>query len=150
MSDTLLLFYHDQSPACTKLKEILTKNPPEKTIKYVNIAQIDNIPSNITSIPALVVNDKDVLLGKKVFDYFQKSDEMEYINFSGKNSGFGASFSSLDDGDVESGSLFSSIDAPCISKGIPEYNDSKEGGLDLDKLQAERASQLPAIPKEGI
>jgi len=148
MSDTLILFYHDQSPACIKLKELLTKNPPEKTIKYVNISSIQEIPKAIISIPALIVNDKDLILGKKVFDYFQKSDDMEYIQFSSKNSGIISSFSSLEDDNVESGSMFSTLDAPCISKGVPEYNEENESKLDLDKFTSERASQIPIIKKE--
>ena len=92
--DNLILFFHEQSPACQKLKQFL---PKDKKIQIVNVAQTPNVPREITSIPALVVNNKEVLLGKKVFDYFNKSDEMEYFNFSGKGGSSAFAFSTLDD-----------------------------------------------------
>jgi len=138
---TLILFYHDNSPACQKLLKIL---PKEKKIQMVNVSQVSNIPSSITSIPALVVDNTQVLLGKKVFDFFSKTDEVEYLNFSqNKNSSVG--FTMLDDDDNDaSGSMFSSIDAESMTKGIPEWNtdDDKKGELDLDRLQNERAEMI--------
>jgi len=110
----------------------------------VNVSQVSNIPSSITSIPALVVDNTQVLLGKKVFDFFSKTDEVEYLNFSqNKNSSVG--FTMLDDDDNDaSGSMFSSIDAESMTKGIPEWNtdDDKKGELDLDRLQNERAEMI--------
>ena len=139
---TLILFYHDSSPACQKLLKIL---PKEQKIQMVNVSQVSNIPSSITSIPALVVDNTQVLLGKKVFDFFNKTDEMEYLNFSqNKNSGVG--FTMLDDVENDpSGSMFSSIDAESMTKGIPEWtsDDDKKGELlDLDRLQNERAEMI--------
>ena len=146
-NDNLILFFHEQSKACQKLKEFI---PKDKKIQIVDVSRVNNIPSSITSIPALVINNKDVLLGKKVFDYFNKSDEIEYLNFSGKNSSFG--FSSIDDkevGSIESNTMFSSLDMPSISEGVPKWeeNESKEG-LDLDKLQAERDSMFKAVQRQ--
>jgi hypothetical protein len=148
MSETsLTLFYHDQSQACKKLKEFI---PKDSKIQYVNIQLVNNLPESIKSIPALIVNGKDVLLGKKVFDYFKKTDEMEYLPFSTKNSGF--SFSTLDDDNVESNTAFSSIDAPSISDGIPQWNDTDDNKtLDLDKLTAERdqfSKQIAPEPRQ--
>jgi len=142
-SVTLILFYHEDSPACQKLKDIL---PKDKQIQMVNISQVSNIPTSITSIPALVVNNKEVLLGKKVFDYFNKSDEIEYLNFSaGKNTNFG--FSGIGDEDnINSGSMFSTIGEGSMSEGIPDWNDETEKkNLDLDKLQTERAETLKSV-----
>ena len=146
--DVLILFYHKESNACNKLFQII---PKDKKIQYVDINTINNIPPSIKSIPSLVINNTEILSGKKVFDYFSKTDEMEYIGFSSKNNGF-SSFSDLNDNsnNVESNSLFSSIDMPSISDGIPKWdenNDSKQT-IDMDKLQAERASMFPKIDKQ--
>jgi hypothetical protein len=136
-NDNLILFFHENSQACQKLKEHI---PKDKKIQFVDISKVNNIPSSIKSIPTLVINNKDILSGKKVFDYFNKSDEIEYLNFSGKNSSF--AFSSIGNNDsenIESNNMFSALDMPSMSEGIPKWDDdeSKET-LDIDKLQAER------------
>ena len=100
-------------------------------------------------VEVIAVANRSILSGKKVFDYFNKSDEIEYLNFSnGKNSGFG--FSSIDDNlnSVESNASFSSIDMPSISDGIPnwEENDSKSA-IDIDKLQADRDNMFKSIQR---
>jgi len=146
-NDNLILFFHEQSKACQKLKEFI---PKDKKIQIVDVSRVNNIPSSIKSIPTLVINNKEILSGKKVFDYFNKSDEIEYLNFSGKNSGF--AFSSIDDNDVgniESNTMFSSVDMPSISDGVPKWedNDTKES-LDIDKLQAERDTMFKAVQRQ--
>ena len=146
-NDNLILFFHEQSKACQKLKEYI---PKDKKIQIVDVSKVNNIPTSIKSIPTLVINNKEILSGKKVFDYFNKSDEIEYLNFSGKNSGF--AFSSIDDNDVgsiESNTMFSSIDMPSISEGIPKWedNDNKES-LDIDKLQAERDIMFKPVQRQ--
>jgi hypothetical protein len=145
-SDVLILFYHEQSKPCQKLKEII---PKDKKIQMVDISRVNGLPSVITSIPALLINNKDVLLGKKVFDYFNKTDEMEYIQFGGKNnSTFG--FSSINDGDdVESNSMFSSIDGPSISDGVPSWNeDDSEKNLDIEQYRKDRESSFKPIDRQ--
>ena len=146
-NDNLILFFHEQSKACQKLKEYI---PKDKKIQIVDVSKVNNIPTSIKSIPTLVINNKEILSGKKVFDYFNKSDEIEYLNFSGKNSGF--AFSSIDDNDVgsiESNTMFSSLDMPSISEGIPKWedNDNKES-LDIDKLQAERDIMFKPVQRQ--
>lgn len=150
MSETLVLFFHEQSNACIKLREIMAKNKDklkDVKIQYADVSQI-NPPKEITSIPALLVNGKEVLIGKKVFDYFTQEEEMEYLPMSGfKNSG--STFSNIDDdGDVGNHSGFSNIDAPNISDGIPEYSEDKGAELSLDKLQAEREIDFKNLTKE--
>jgi hypothetical protein len=145
---SLILFYHENSQACQKLKQFI---PKDKKIQIVDVSQVSNLPQAITSIPALVIDNSEVLLGKKVFDYFNKTDEMEYLNFSGKNSGSTFGFSMLDDdNNVESGGMFSSIDAPDMSKGIPEWNDddNNKGTLDLDRFQNEREEFNKSLSKQ--
>ena len=146
-NDNLILFFHEQSKACQKLKEFI---PKDAKIQIVDVSRVTNIPSSIKSIPTLVRNNKEILSGKKVFDYFNKSDEIEYLNFFGKNSGF--AFSSIDDnevGNIESNTMFSSIDTPSISEGIPKWdeNDTKES-LDIDKLQAERDTMFKSLQRQ--
>lgn len=146
---SLILFFHPESEACKKLKQFI---PNDKNIQIVNISQVTNIPQAITSIPALVIDNSQILIGKKVFDYFNKSDEIEYLNLSGKNSGF--SFSPLDDDNSNthlSTSLFSSIDMPSISDGIPKWEDNENDAsktLDIDKLQAERDTMFKSLQKQ--
>ena len=146
-NDNLILFFHEQSGACQKLKEFI---PKDKKIQIVDVARVGNIPSSIKSIPTLVINNKEILTGKKVFDYFNKSDEIEYLNFTGKNSGF--TFSSIDDNDmraIESNAIFSSIDTPSISEGVPKWEDGDtKQSLDIDKLQAERDSMFKAVQQK--
>ena len=146
-NDNLILFFHEQSKACQKLKEFI---PKDKKIQIIDVSRVNNIPTSIKSIPTLVINNKEILSGKKVFDYFNKSDEIEYLNFSGKNSGF--AFSSIDDkdvGSIESNTMFSSIDIPSISNGVPKWEDgdTKES-LDIDKLQAERDSMFKPVQRQ--
>ncbi len=145
--DTLILFFHEQSKACQKLKEFI---PKDKNIQIVDVARVNNLPPSIKSIPTLVINNKDILSGKKVFDYFNKSDEIEYLNFSNsKNSGF--AFSSIDDNsaNVESNTSFSSIDMPSISDWLPKWEDTdSKNMIDIDKLQAERDSMFKPVQRQ--
>ena len=147
---SLILFFHETSPACQKLKQIL---PSDKKIQMVNVEQVANIPQQITSIPALVIGNTEVLLGKKVFDYFNKTDEMEYLNFSGKGLSSSFGFSMLGEEDnVESGSMFSSIGDEDMSKGVPEWNDEEghKKDLDIDRLQNERAEMFKDMPPRQV
>jgi hypothetical protein len=150
-AESLILFYHEQSKPCQKLKDII---PKDKKIQYVNIAQVNNIPSSITSVPALVRNNKEVLLGKKVFDYFNKTDEIEYLSLSGKGGGGGFGFSSLDEGsgaDNISSSMFSSLDAGSIADGLPQWEDDGQGNkqsVDIDQLQMERDSMFKPVERQ--
>lgn len=145
-NDNLILFFHEQSKACQKLKEFI---PKDKKIQFIDISRVNNIPSSIKSVPTLVINNKETLSGKQVFDYFNKTDEIEFLNFSKKNSGF--AFSSLDNNgeNIDSNSIFSSIDMPSISDGVPKWedNDAKES-LDIDKLQAERDSMFKSVQRQ--
>lgn len=145
-NDNLILFFHEQSKACQKLKEFI---PKDKKIQFIDISRVNNIPPSIKSVPTLVINNKETLSGKQVFDYFNKTDEIEFLNLSKKNSGF--AFSSLDNNgeNIDSNSIFSYIDMPSISDGVPKWedNDSKES-LDIDKLQAERDSMFKSVQRQ--
>lgn len=143
-TNNLILFFHEGSKACQKLKEFI---PKDKKIQIVDVSKVRNIPSSIKSLPSLVINNKDVLSGKKVFDYFNKSEEIEYLNFKGKNSGF--NFSGLNDDNIESNNLFSSLDMPSMSEGVPKWNedDTKET-IDIDKLQNERETMFKGIERQ--
>ena len=145
--NTLILFYHRESAACNKLFKII---PKEQKIQYIDITTINNIPPSIKSIPSLVINNSDILSGKKVFDYFGKTDDMEYIGFSCKGSGL-CTFSNIDDSNnIESNSMFSSIDLPDMSSGVPKWDENNDSSktIDMDKLQAERASMFQDIDKK--
>ena len=139
--NTLILFFHEHSKACQKLKAHL---PKDKSIQIVNIEQLPTIPPSITSIPSLVINNNKILKGKEVFDYFTKSDEMDYIDFSGKNSV--PSYSLLDNDNIESNSTYSSIDNIEYS-GVPTWNeeDNNNNNMDIDKYQIERDTVIKGI-----
>lgn len=138
--DTIILFYHENSKACQKLKAHL---PKDKQIQIINIDQLATIPPSITSIPSLVINNNKILKGKEVFDYFTKTDEMDYIDLSGKNSG--CSFSLLDNDKIESNSGYSSIDSMEYS-GVPTWNENDESSnMDLDKYQLRRDEAIKGI-----
>ena len=133
----LLLFFHKESEACKKLMNIIPKDV--KNLKLLDIAEIANVPNSITTVPALVQDGKSLLTGKQVFDYFNKSDELDCIDLSCKRSNI---YSNLDDTSIsDNNSLFSSIDAPGIETGVPawEEKDNKET-LDMDQLQQQRAN----------
>ena len=55
--DVLILFMHESSKACQKLKSYI---PNDKSIQVVNIENLQNIPTAITSIPALIINNNKI------------------------------------------------------------------------------------------
>ena len=103
----------------------------------INIARLSSIPSSITSIPTLVINNNKILKGKELFNFFSSSDEMEYINFSCKNNG--VCFSSLNDNDnIESNESYTGINSMEYC-GVPTWTeDNNNNTTDIDTLQAER------------
>tara|TARA_E500000178_G_scaffold333139_1_gene367714 strand:+ start:3046 stop:3483 length:438 start_codon:yes stop_codon:yes gene_type:complete len=135
LEDNLILFIHAQSNACNKLKQIL---PKDKNIQILDISTINNLPPQITSIPALVINNKDLLLGKKVFDYFNNEDLMECLVFN--NSKYcSANYSNIDSDIIEHHNEYSSIDANSIADGVPTYQENDSNNvLDIERLQTER------------
>lgn len=143
MSENLILFYHEDSPACKKL---LGNLPQDKQIQKVNINQVPQMPPGITSIPALLINNQKVLQGKEVFDYLNANNEMDSFTFNSKMGG-AMMFSSLDNDSIESNGVFSSIDSPNMNEGVPEWietDDKKE--IDLDRYQAERQQEFAVQP----
>lgn len=147
-AENIILFYHEKSPACQKLKQFI---PKDKKIEYVNIEHNNNIPPQITSLPAIILDNKEILLGKKVFDYFNKTDDMEYINFSNKNSSLASMYSSIDDDTNlgDSNNSYSLLDEKCISDGLPEWKETESNDLiDIDKLQMQRTNMFPQIEKK--
>lgn len=148
MSDTLILFFHPDSDPCKKLMDII---PKDKKINYINVMQVRELPNEITNIPSMIVNQKKILSGKDVFDYFQKNDDYMYISLSNsKLSGLENLYSTIDDdnNNIKSSSIFSSINGPSITDGLLEYKEEKDNTLDLERLQAERSKEFQPIKKE--
>jgi hypothetical protein len=148
MGDTLILFYHPESNPCKKLMDII---PKDKKISYINVVQVRELPNEITNIPSMIVNQKKILSGKDVFNYFQKNDDYMYVSLSNsKMSGLQNLYSTIDDdnNNVESSSIFSSINGPSITDGLVEYKEEKNTTLDLERLQAERSKEFQPIKKE--
>ena len=55
-----------------------------------------------------------------------------------------------DNGNIESSEMFSSIDAPDMSNGIPDYNedDNNNKTFDLDRFQSERDELNKSLAKQ--
>ena len=148
MGDTLILFYHPESNPCKKLMDII---PKDKKINYINVMQVRELPNEITNIPSMVVNQKKILTGKDVFDYFQKNDDYMYVSLSNsKLNGLENLYSTIDDdnNNVQSSNIFSSINGPSITDGLVEYKEEKNNILDIERLQAERSKEFQPIKKE--
>lgn len=145
-SSEILLFFHPNSQACIKLRDVVSKSKKNNdNIKYINISEIQTIPSNITSIPALIVNNNKVLQGKQVFDFFNKDDEeIEFFGFSSKLGGstLASFYSSIEDDDENTiqNNKFSNLDSPNMNDGIPEYIDGDDKGIRMEDITARRAN----------
>lgn len=136
----VILFFHPESQPCIKLREVVSKSTKNKKINFINIADVQTLPSNISSIPALLIDNKQVLLGKKVFNYFQEEDEFGYVSFSSTKNNSISNFSNINDSsEVDSNGLFSSIDAPDMSIGVPTYNEEDSNNIKLEDYTAKRA-----------
>ena len=144
---SLLLFHHPSSEPCQKLIKLI---PKDKKVQYVDISQVQQLPKEVVSVPCLVVNGNEILLGKKAFDFFKEEDSIGSIDFGSKNSFV---FSNIDedntDGSRNNG--FSDINDKSMEFGVPEYKDSKDnnnGMLDMEQLQAQRAAEIPQPVKK--
>ena len=137
--DTFILFYHEQSRACQKLKQFI---PSTVNINYINIANVKNIPPGITSIPALVINNNNnnkILLGKKVFNYFKNENEPEYAILG--TCDYNICSNIEDDGTIGSSEGLTAIDSHCISSGVPTWNES-DTVIDLNEYMAKRENNI--------
>lgn len=140
-----ILFHHKNSQACQKLLQLI---PKDSKIQYVDIGTLQKIPSSVKSVPCLIVDGSNVYLGKDAFNYFSSHNELEFVNLCGKN-GSKCVFSTLDDDSIESNGLFSSLTENDMAKGVPKYDEEKQGTqLDVDKLTALRAEEFNSIKRE--
>ena len=143
-SPEILLFFHPQSKACIKLRDIVSKSKKNENLKFINIEDLNQIPPNISSVPALTLNNK-ILMGKEVFDYFSKEDseEMGFIGFSGKlGNSFANFYSSIEDDENNiQGSMFATIDGPSMNEGVPTYVEGDDkNGLKIEDITSQRAN----------
>ena len=144
MSD-LILFHHENSKACQKLINLI---PKDTKIKYVNIQTLQQIPNSVKSVPCLIVDGNNSYIGKDAFNYFNSSNEIEYVNLCGKN-GSKCTFSTLDTDSIESNGIFSCINENDMSTGVPKYEEqTQERSMDLDKFTASRANDFSAIKRK--
>lgn len=137
------LFYHPESKACIKLRDIVSASDKSKNLKYININNLQVIPQGITSVPSLILNNNKVLSGKDVFDYFSKEDEFEFVGFQGKsNNNISSLYSSIDEDSNNSnigGSLFSSLNSPDMNEGIPKYEETETNAMKIEDITSRRA-----------
>ena len=143
--DTMILFFHPDSPACKKILPLL---PKDKHIEKVNVAQLATIPPSITTIPTLVINNSRLLKGKELFNFLNSSDEMEYIDLSFKNSNI--TYSSLSDSDtIESNSSFTGINNMEYN-GVPSWSETdNEKSIDIDQYQKHRDEVMSNIQQKN-
>ena len=139
----MIVFYHPNSEACNKFKNII---PKDTQVKFINIQTLQNIPSGVKSVPCLIVDDKNVYTGKDAFNYFSSKNELECISLCSKNSK--CSFSTLTDDSVESNCEFSCIDQDSMSKGIPKYEEKSNNQMNLDEFAKQRATEFSPISRE--
>ena len=137
------LFFHPDSKACIKLRDIVSESNKNENIKYINIDNLKIIPSNIKSVPPLIINDDKILTGKSVFDYFTKEDdEFEFVGFQGKSNNLISNFySNIDDdnnSNIDSAS-FSGLDTPTMNNGVPDFEDAETKALKLEDITSRRA-----------
>jgi hypothetical protein len=143
----ILLFFHPNSKACIKLRDIVSNSKKNKNIKFINIDEIITIPSNIKSIPSLIINNNKILSGKEVFDYFNgNNEEFEFMGFQSKiNNTLSNFYSDLNNEEQEinsnniSSSSYASIDAPNINEGIPSYTEEDNSSVKLEDITSRRA-----------
>jgi len=136
------LFFHPESKACIKLRDIVSESSKNKNIKYININNLQVIPDGIKSVPTLVIDNKKILSGKDVFDYFSKEEEYEFVGFQGKsNNNISSLYSSIDDSDNGNidGTLYSSLDSPGINDGVPTYEESETNTMKIEDITTRRA-----------
>lgn len=137
------LYFHPNSKACIKLRDIVSQSNKNENINYINIDNLQTIPSNIKSVPTLIINNDKILTGKSVFDYFTKEDEFEFVGFQGKSNNLISNFySNIDDNNDNSnigGALFSGLDSPNMNEGIPSYEDVEANALKLEDITSRRA-----------
>ena len=141
-SSNILLFFHPNSQACIKLRDIVAKSKKNKNLKYINIDDLESIPSHINSIPCLIINNNQILNGKEVFQYFNKEDEdLQFLGFSSKlGSSLANFYSSIDDENEITGTLYSSIDSPNMNEGIPTYNENQNNSVKMEDITSQRAN----------
>ena len=144
----ITLFIHKDSKPCQNLIDLIKNHSKKFNIDMVDIAEVNSnqIPNEIKSLPALVVNSgSELKKKKKVFDYFQNLD-IEYVDLNSQARNLGYSFEAfgdIDNSNVQTNSIFSSINEKDMSFGIPEYNDNNSNGeIDLSKIQEERENQI--------
>lgn len=138
----ILLFFHPNSQACIKLRDIVAKSKKNKNLKYINIDELNTIPSHISSIPCLIINNNKILNGKDVFQYFsEENEEMQFLGFSSKlGSSLANFYSSIDDENEIAGTTYSSIDSPNINDGIPTYNENENNSVKMEDITSQRAN----------
>ena len=143
--DTMILFFHPDSPACKKIIPLL---PKDKHIEKVNVAQLATIPPSIVSIPSLVINNSKILKGKELFNFLNSSDDMEYIDLPFKSSGI--TYSSLSDSDtVESTHSFTGINNMEYN-GVPSWSETdNEKSIDIDQYQKHRDEVMTNIQQKS-
>ena len=118
--EDIILFIHKMSKACNKLLPLI-KEHNSNNLKIIDITQLNNLPSQITSIPALILKNETLLLGKDVFDYFT-NDKNVY-------------FKSNDDDDELDNYQFDSDTMKKMSGPRREYDTN-----DIEKILEERAN----------
>lgn len=131
---SLILFFHEESKACQNLKQFIPKN---MNIQTIDIAKTNNIPTVITSLPALIIDNKELLMGKKVFDYFKSNIEFEFYNLKENNS-----YSNFDNDNSNDNSIYTTIDWSGTYSGVPEWKGENTDEINIDNYIKNRDAEI--------
>jgi glutaredoxin-related protein len=139
-----VLFYSNR---CKFSNQVLAKANKIKDIECVNIEQIQQVPSYVKGVPALLIDRNNIVYGAKVFEFVKNKSESQ---INAVNSQIG-DYSFIEDSDnLTNGYTFIDDDASIFGEQPPEQTDSERGEYNdpniIEKLIADRANDLPVAP----
>lgn len=140
-----VLFY---SKRCKFCNQVLEKAEKIKDIECVNIEEIQQIPSYVKGVPAILIDRNDIVYGAKVFEFVQKLNESQ---INAVNSQMG-DFSFIEESQsLTNGYTYITEDSSIFGDQPPTQTDSERGEYNdpklIEKLIAERNKDLPAPPQ---
>ena len=141
----MLLFIHKSSEPCKKLIKLI---PKDINMNVIDIEINPGIPKEITSVPAIIIDNKKLLLGKECFDLFTKENDLECVSFCTKGSSM-CCYSDIDSDVLKSNQSFSIIDEKPMNDGVKEWKEENDSNLrTLESLEKQRQSEIPVLPRK--
>jgi len=161
----VILFYSGNCSFCQKFITELKKN--QALMQNVQGVQVEggNIPRQVQSVPTLMLNGSQLLVGQQAFEWLNKqSGELEAAPMLGAKGAGTSSFSFLDGGSEDGvNSVFSMIGAQNGSAGIDpsmvaQMSNNEKGSnakqqtknMSMDKIMAQRSMDVPQQGPPGM